>query len=598
VFRPSVSYVQAKLRGSESEALELEEQLRSMQPPSYTHIRSEGQQTESLRDLLQGFFEESGVKTIAGQGAADFDSEQENEGRAIRSKRNSARGRGSSFSIKLREGGPQSIRTTYLDNDDDIEELTTLVLLRNQKKVNASADYSPKKESFSQQFKQFVNVPESTRHLDWTYSEDDENVHAGAQQQQRRQQRHDHQLHRHQGQHEKDSSRLGASSAQRRRKHGAPPTYPLTLDPKHSGFRRDLVISMGPLCFLMATMHYPVVKHHCWIVAKDSEARCTMDLEDDVIEDMNNYKKALVTMNHDRNLRTLFFETAVDLNSETRRPVIEVVGIPDKVFSEAKMYFKKAMNEAGSDWNAVSTTGKKVLETSRGRPLARVLPHGDFPYFHVEFGLEGGYVHVIEDEDAFPLDFGRDVVAGMLGLDAGIAKVTTLPSAFDQKQRAKELRLKFNPHDWTRAYYSQRIDQLDEASSKKKRKGKGGRETASSSSFSSALPAALAQGGMESEWRDAIDPKSGKIYYYHPNTGKTTWKRPKKVHPKIAQPADGFVLAQGSTNATPRSQDTGNKEPRMARVKLMDTAAATCEMIERSQNVGELGRKRCNIKPF
>ncbi len=34
------------------------------------------------------------------------------------------------------------------------------------------------------------------------------------------------------------------------------------------------------------------------------------------------------------------------------------------------------------------------------------VPKG-FPYFSVDFGLQGGFAHVIEDEKLFPYYFGR-----------------------------------------------------------------------------------------------------------------------------------------------------------------------------------------------
>ena len=34
------------------------------------------------------------------------------------------------------------------------------------------------------------------------------------------------------------------------------------------------------------------------------------------------------------------------------------------------------------------------------------VPKG-FPYFSVDFGLQGGYAHVIEEENKFPAYFGR-----------------------------------------------------------------------------------------------------------------------------------------------------------------------------------------------
>lgn len=42
----------------------------------------------------------------------------------------------------------------------------------------------------------------------------------------------------------------------------------------------------------------------------------------------------------------------------------------------------------------------------------------NFPYFHVEFGLNKGFVHVIDDENEFKSNFGLNVVRGMLQLPA------------------------------------------------------------------------------------------------------------------------------------------------------------------------------------
>ena len=34
----------------------------------------------------------------------------------------------------------------------------------------------------------------------------------------------------------------------------------------------------------------------------------------------------------------------------------------------------------------------------------------NFPYFHVEFNMRGGFVHVIDDDAAWRVDFARDIL--------------------------------------------------------------------------------------------------------------------------------------------------------------------------------------------
>ncbi|KAM7277519.1 hypothetical protein ACFE04_019385 [Oxalis oulophora] len=58
---------------------------------------------------------------------------------------------------------------------------------------------------------------------------------------------------------------------------------------------------------------------------------------------------------------------------------------------------------------------KKLIATS-GKSLRGSIPI-NFPYFHVEFGLIKGFVHVIDDETQFPISFGlNNVIRGMFRL--------------------------------------------------------------------------------------------------------------------------------------------------------------------------------------
>jgi hypothetical protein len=60
--------------------------------------------------------------------------------------------------------------------------------------------------------------------------------------------------------------------------------------------------------------------------------------------------------------------------------------------------------------------GRTVLLTrfQQGRKFVSECVPKNFAYFHVEFGLSSGFIHVIDDEQEFPRTFGADVVAGVL----------------------------------------------------------------------------------------------------------------------------------------------------------------------------------------
>ena len=75
----------------------------------------------------------------------------------------------------------------------------------------------------------------------------------------------------------------------------------------------------------------------------------------------------------------------------------------------------------------------------------------NFPYFFVEFGLSVGFLHVIDDEEKFDKDFGRSILAGLLGLGAesqhrGARAETDIVI----KKYHSDFASKFSPYDWTK----------------------------------------------------------------------------------------------------------------------------------------------------
>ena len=58
-----------------------------------------------------------------------------------------------------------------------------------------------------------------------------------------------------------------------------------------------------------------------------------------------------------------------------------------------------------AEYSQYIVKGKSVI-TSYSVFLILQIPKG-FPYFAVDFGLQGGFAHVIEEERSFPPYFGR-----------------------------------------------------------------------------------------------------------------------------------------------------------------------------------------------
>lgn len=81
----------------------------------------------------------------------------------------------------------------------------------------------------------------------------------------------------------------------------------------------------------------------------------------------------------------------------------------------------------------------------------------NFPYFHVEFGLYKGFVHVIDDEKQFKSNLGLNVIRGMLQLaEEDMYRRQRYESVEVQKQAVKSFARDWARFDWTK--------QLDQAS--------------------------------------------------------------------------------------------------------------------------------------
>ena len=98
--------------------------------------------------------------------------------------------------------------------------------------------------------------------------------------------------------------------------------------------------------------------------------------------------------------KMIFMEHSMEFHKK-RHAFIEAIPVSEAVSSDAEIYFHKAINESEGEWSQ----NKKLVDT-RGKGLRRSVPK-QLPYFYVDFGLDSGFAHVIEDENQFPRDFGK-----------------------------------------------------------------------------------------------------------------------------------------------------------------------------------------------
>jgi len=178
--------------------------------------------------------------------------------------------------------------------------------------------------------------------------------------------------------------------------------------------------------------------------------------DEEVHEEMRNFKKCLLRMAAAQGGGTvLFWETYLGAPAGGaglgRHCVLEALPLPPGAAASAPLLFRKAIEEAESEWSTHDAKKLIPLGGASGRQLRNAIPP-QFPYFHVEFGLSSGFVHVIDDTTKWNPHFGRDVLIGLLGLPAERAHQRARRHTPQELQAHKtEFLAAYAPFDWTRA---------------------------------------------------------------------------------------------------------------------------------------------------
>ncbi|KAG2302465.1 hypothetical protein Bca4012_060770 [Brassica carinata] len=210
--------------------------------------------------------------------------------------------------------------------------------------------------------------------------------------------------------------------------------------PKH------LVVSIANFTYLMLPQHQPLVPGHCCILPMQHEA-ASRSVDDNVWDEIRNFKKCLIMMFAKEGKDAVFLETVIGLSQQRRHCMIECIPIPQEIAKEGPLYFKKAIDEAESEWS--QHNAKKLIDTSV-KGLRNSIPK-NFPYFHVEFGLDKGFAHVIDDEQEFNSNLGLNVIRGMLELpEEDMYRRRRHESVESQKKAVVSFARQWEHFDWTK----------------------------------------------------------------------------------------------------------------------------------------------------
>ncbi|KAL2463538.1 CwfJ-like family protein [Forsythia ovata] len=210
--------------------------------------------------------------------------------------------------------------------------------------------------------------------------------------------------------------------------------------PKH------LVVAIANFTYLSLPQWQPVIPGHCCISTLQHEPS-TRSVDDNVWAEIRNFKKCLIMMFAKQEKDVVFLETVMGLAQQRCHCLVECIPLPPEIAKQAPVYFKKAIDEAEDEWS--QHNAKKLIDTSE-KGLRGSIPK-NFPYFHVEFGLNKGFVHVIDDEKEFKSSFGFNVIRGMLRLPAeDMHRRRKHESVETQKQAVASFAQDWEPFDWTK----------------------------------------------------------------------------------------------------------------------------------------------------
>jgi len=232
----------------------------------------------------------------------------------------------------------------------------------------------------------------------------------------------------------------GAAIAEHRRLAARMDKCPYCFDnpelPKH------LIVAIGAKAYLCLPNMVSLTEGHCLIAPLQHHCAAT-GLDEDVWAEMQMFRRALVKMFEDQDLDCVFMET--HMNPKKRMHMVyECIPLPKELGDMAPIYFKKAILECDEEW----AMNKRVVDLSQ-KGIRQAIPKG-LPYFSVDFGLQGGYAHVIENEQKFPHYFGKEILGGMMDLEPRRWRKPIRENFDDQRKKVLEFAQWWKPFDCTK----------------------------------------------------------------------------------------------------------------------------------------------------
>ncbi|XP_074015082.1 CWF19-like protein 2 [Numenius arquata] len=209
-----------------------------------------------------------------------------------------------------------------------------------------------------------------------------------------------------------------------------------------SELSKHLIIAIGTKVYLSLPSYQSLTEGHCLIAPLQHHTAATL-LDEEIWEEIQMFRNALVKMFEAKDLDCVFLETNMSLKKRYHM-VYECIPLPKEVGDMAPIYFKKAIMESDEEWSV----NKKLIDLS-SKDIRKSIPKG-LPYFSVDFGLQGGFAHVIEDQHKFPHYFGKEIIGGMLDLEPRLWRKGIRQNFEDQRMKVLQFAQWWKPYDFTK----------------------------------------------------------------------------------------------------------------------------------------------------
>lgn len=173
--------------------------------------------------------------------------------------------------------------------------------------------------------------------------------------------------------------------------------------------KKHLIVSIGKYSYLAIPSIESITEGNCYIIPIN-HCSSSVTCDEEVWAEIQEFRKALVKMFEQKRIDCIFYEQH-SVSKKFNHMVIECVPLNQSCSNLAPIYFKKAILESESEW----AQNKSIIDLKQ-KDLRKTIPR-NMPYFTVDFGLDNGYAHIIENDESFPEYFAKEIIGGILDLD-------------------------------------------------------------------------------------------------------------------------------------------------------------------------------------